>query len=71
MARALKTPMLFVKGDPEGNPTAVFMSYSVIDGAAQKTNLVHELETFAGDTDTPNDLWDACIAAIKTAEGIS
>lgn len=71
MAKALENITMFHKGDPAAaNPTAAFFSYDVVDGGLRKDHQTYEVSEPAW-TDSPNDIWAAAVAQIKTNEGIS
>ena len=71
MAKTLDRLTMFMPGDPDGDPTALFMTYSVVDGKARKDHQVYEFDAPALATKSIEAFWAEGVAAIKTNEGIS
>lgn len=71
MAKQLENVTMFYKGNPtEGSPSSAFFSYDVADGTMRKSHQTYEVSDPTW-TDSPNTIWDAGVAQIKTNEGIS
>lgn len=71
MAKSLENIAMFYPGDPSASdPSHAFLTYDVVDGDLRKQNGLYEVPTPSW-TDSPNTIWAAAVAQIKTNEGIS
>ena len=70
MAKALENLTMFVKGTPSVGPDGVFLTYNCVDGAMKSKQKVYEVPS-PDFGDSPNTIWAAAVAQIKTNEGIT
>lgn len=71
MAKQLENITMFYRGDPgQGSPETAFFSYDVGDGDLKKRHQVYEVVSPTW-SNSPNTIWAAGVAQIKTNEGIA